>query len=367
MGANYGRFLRLSIFGESHGAAIGMVVDGLPPNIKIDLADLQFDLSRRAPGNDKTATSRKEPDEICIVSGVLDGKTTGAPICGIIENKNVRSQDYQNIETLARPGHADYTGSVRFQGANDVRGGGHFSGRLTAPLVFAGSLARQWLNTLGVHVGAHILSISQVEDFAFDPCKVHESQLKDLRKMNFPLLNSHREQSMRTAVEQARLDLDSVGGVIECAAVGVPAGWGSPFFESLESRIAQLLFSVPAVKGVSFGSGFEMAKMRGSQANDAFYVERGQIKTRSNHNGGINGGISNGMPITLQAVIKPTPSIAQTQETINNQTLESGEIAINGRHDPCIVLRAIPVIESAMLLGLAESALEMIGQKNGGI
>ncbi len=358
MAGTWGRALRLSIFGESHGKSIGMVVDGLPAGTPIDPSEVEHDMARRAPGKDLSSTPRKERDAVQIVSGVLKGRATGAPICGMIENTNTRSGDYSEMESLARPGHADYTGFVRYHGYNDIRGGGHFSGRLTAPLVFAGSLARQFLFAQGVIAGAHVAAIGQVQDQSFDPVSVGAEELAALRMADFPLLDASQEQAMRNEVEQARQDGDSVGGIIECAAVGLPAGWGSPFFESVESVVSQLLFAVPAVKAVEFGDGFALAGMRGSQANDSFYMVDESIKTASNHNGGLNGGITNGMPLILRVAIKPTSSIAQPQQTIDYRKKEQALLSVRGRHDPCIAIRAVPVIESALLLGLADLALE---------
>lgn len=364
MSGTWGRNLKLSIFGESHGLAIGMVVDGLPPNIPIDLEAVQFDLSRRAPGNDPTATKRKESDRIKVVSGLLNGVTTGAPICGMIENNNTRSADYQNIQTIARPSHADYAGFIRYQGGNDIRGGGHFSGRLTAPMVFAGALARQWLLTQNTNVGAHILSIGSVAEKNFDACHVDGIQLKKLQTMKFPLLQPEKEILMRDIVEDARMNEDSVGGVIECAASGIPAGLGSPFFDSVESLLAHLVFSVPATKGIEFGDGFDLTTMRGSQANDPIRVSPEQtVFTTTNHNGGINGGITNGMPIVFRVAIKPTASISQWQKSIDYRTMKNENLSVHGRHDPCIVIRAVPVIESCLLLTLAECLLEAKGNR----
>jgi chorismate synthase len=358
MSGNWGRNLRLSIFGESHGAGIGMVIDGLPAGLPVDEGQIATEMARRAPGKDPAATARKEADKVRLLSGVYNGKTTGTPICGLIENTNTRGEDYGNIQTLARPGHADYTGFVRYGGFNDIRGGGHFSGRLTAPLVFAGALARAFLAREGVEAAAHILSIEDVRERPFRAEDLTGNKLKKLREMSFPVLEE-REEAMRQRIRQAKEEQDSVGGVIECAAVGCPAGWGSPFFDSVESRAASLLFSVPAVKGVEFGAGFEIAAMRGSAANDALCLEKGQVRTKTNRNGGINGGITNGMPIIVRAAVKPTPSIARPQQTIDYRALEPAEIQVQGRHDPCIVLRAVPVIEAALLLALTECALEI--------
>lgn len=358
MRANFGEQFKLTIFGESHGAAIGMVIDGIPAGTPIDEEAIARDMARRAPGNDPTATARKEADRVKIVSGLFEGRATGAPLCGMIENTNTRSGDYAQLRTRMRPGHADYAGQVKYGGFNDPRGGGHFSGRLTAPLVFAGAIARQLLAAKGVTIGAHIAAIGGVADTALDPVHVNQETLDALSAMRFPLLNTAREADMRAAVEAARMEGDSVGGVVECAAVGVPAGIGSPFFGSVESIVSQLLFSVPAVKAVEFGDGMALTTLRGSGSNDPMRIQNGRVVCETNHNGGITGGITNGMPIILRAALKPTPSIAKAQETINLETGENVSLSITGRHDPCIVPRAVVVIESALAIALCELMMD---------
>lgn len=358
MSANFGRQFRLSIFGESHGGGIGMVIDGIPAGFPIDEDAIAYHMARRAPGNDPTATARKEPDRVKIVSGILDGHATGAPLCGIIENTNTRSGDYAQLRSRMRPGHADYAGFVKYGGYNDPRGGGHFSGRITAPLVFAGSIARQILQKQGVTVGAHIAAIGPLADTRFDPVSLTADALTALHESRFPLLNTSMEQPMRAHIDAARMRQDSTGGVIECAATGVRAGVGSPFFDSLESVTAHLLFSVPAVKGVEFGDGFAISAMHGSEANDPMRVVNGHVTCTSNHNGGITGGITNGMPVVLRAAIKPTPSISRTQRSVNIETMQDTDLSITGRHDPCIVPRAVVVIESALALALCELMMD---------
>ena len=358
MRGQFGEHFRLSIFGESHGPAIGMVIDGIPAGTPIDEEAIARDMARRAPGNDPTATSRKEPDRVRIVSGLFKGRATGTPLCGLIENTNTRSGDYAQLQTKMRPGHADYAGHVKYRGFADPRGGGHFSGRITAPLVFAGSIARQLLAAKGVEIGAHIAAIAGVCDTPLDPVLVDAQTLRALRERRFALLNPGQEAPMREAVEAARQDGDSVGGIIECAATGVPAGIGSPFFGSVESVTAQLLWSIPAVKAVEFGDGMALAAQRGSQANDPLAFEGGRVVTLSNHNGGITGGITNGMPIVLRTAIKPTPSIARTQQTVDLLTGENTTLAITGRHDPCIVPRAVVVVESALAIALCELMMD---------
>ncbi len=362
MRGQWGNKLQLSIFGESHGEAIGIVIDGLPAGIALDMDAIAFDMARRAPGKDPTATQRRETDIPHIVSGVYRGTTTGAPLCGMLSNQNARSQDYDAVLTTMRPGHADYTGWVKYNGFNDPRGGGHFSGRMTAPLVFAGAIARQILARSNITVGAHIQSIHTVRDHLMDDATITASELVALQQRTFPVLNPAVEQPMRDAIGHAQTQGDSVGGVVACAAVGVPAGWGEPFFGSVESVLSGLLFSIPAVKGVSFGSGFSLTTMHGSQANDPFYLEQNEIRTTTNHHGGILGGISSGMPITVRVGLKPTPSIAQSQQTVDVRRRQEVPISVGGRHDPCIVPRAVPVIESAVMLGLLSLQLEVAGR-----
>lgn len=361
MASMIGQRLKLSIFGESHGEAIGCVLDGLPAGEPIDMDAVRVQMARRAPGTDKTATTRRESDTPRILSGVIEGRdgallrTTGAPLCMVIENESQRSGDYANILSRPRPGHADYTGAVRYSGYNDIRGGGHFSGRLTAPLVFAGAVCRQILKRRGITVGGHIAAIAGIADQPFDSAAVTAEQLDRLSGIPFSLNDPSAEQKMRDAVEIARLDLDSVGGVVEAAAVGLPAGLGSPMFDGVENRLAAILFGIPAVKGVEFGDGFRLAGMRGSEANDCWrYREDGRVATATNHNGGILGGITSGMPLIVRAVVKPTASISREQDTIDCQTRENARLVVKGRHDPCIVPRALPVVEAALAVGLLD-------------
>lgn len=359
MRGSFGQHFKLTIFGESHGGAIGMVIDGIPAGTSIDEAEIARHMARRAPGNDPTATARKEPDRVRIVSGLFEGRATGTPLCGLIENTNTRSGDYAQLRAKMRPGHADYAGHVKYAGYNDPRGGGHFSGRLTAPLVFAGSIARALLAQRGIAIGAHIAAIGEVQDAPFDAVNLDSTTLLRLQESRFPLLNPARETEMRAQVNAARLEGDSIGGVIECAAAGVPAGIGSPFFGSVESVTSQLLFSIPAVKSVEFGDAGWMARMRGSQANDAMtFGEDGRVACLTNHNGGVTGGITNGMPVVFRVCVKPTPSIAHAQQTVDLVTGESATLAISGRHDPCIVPRAAVVIESSLAIALCELMMD---------
>ncbi len=347
--------MRYSIFGESHGPAIGVVLEQVPPGLVLDREAISKEMARRAPGKSPLSTARKEADVPEILSGVFDGKTTGTPLCAIIHNSDHHSKDYAKTRFLARPSHGDYTGFVRYQGCNDYRGGGHFSGRLTAPLVFAGAVAKQLLAQRGITVGAHISQIGTVKDKSFADTQLTPTLFQTLSEKAFPTVDDQAGAAMQAEILQAREELDSIGGAIQCAVLGLPVGVGSPDLGcNVEGVLAQHLFAVPAVKGISFGAGFDFASMRGSAANDPFYMDGGQVKTRTNHSGGVNGGISNGMPVLFQVAIRPTPSIGQEQNTINFSTMEDAKLTIQGRHDPCIVHRAVPVIEAAAALAICE-------------
>lgn len=354
MSSVIGDKIKLSIFGESHGEAIGCVIDGLPAGIKIDMNAVYKDMQRRAPGKEKTATPRLEKDIPHILSGMLDDVTTGAPLAMVIENTNTKSGDYSNLMTVPRPGHSDYPAYVKYGGNNDIRGGGHFSGRLTAPLVFAGSVARQILSQMGVTIGAHIKQIGSVCDAVSDLNKTDKSLLDTLSSSTFSLIDETKEQAMRDEIEKARLSLDSVGGIIECFAVGLPVGLGGNMFDTVEGKLASILFGVPAVKGVEFGLGFGFADKRASEVNDQYEIKNGRVATLSNNNGGVLGGMTDGAPLSVSVAIKPTPSIAKKQKSVNLLTMENAELEIHGRHDPCIVVRAVPVIECAVALGLLD-------------
>ncbi|WP_343212799.1 chorismate synthase [Flavonifractor sp. An4] len=335
------------IFGESHGPAIGVVLEGVPAGLELDLEQVQKELDRRKPGQDPTATARKESDLVEVLSGVFEGKTTGAPLAMVIRNSDQHSKDYESIRYTPRPSHGDYAGFIKSRGCLDYRGGGHFSGRLTAPLVAAGAVAKQVLAGRGVQVGAHISSIYGICDAALeDP-----EELKAVAAKSFPVLNDSKGEEMRQAILEAKEEQDSVGGAIECVVTGLPAGLGAPDFGcNVEGIFSQYLFAVPAVKGIEFGAGVAFSLMRGSEANDPFAVEDGKVVTKTNHAGGINGGITNGMPVTFEVTIRPTPSISLPQESVDLRTGEVTEIEIHGRHDPCIVPRAVPVIEAAAAL-----------------
>ena len=344
--------MNYTIFGESHGPAIGVTLTGVPAGLELDWAAIEKDMARRAPGKSPLATARKEADQVQVLSGVFEGKTTGSPLCAMIPNTDTRSADYTKTRDLARPGHADYPAHVRYQGFNDYRGGGHFSGRLTAPLVFAGAIAKQILAQRGITVGAHISSIYGVNDEALEDWDT----LKGVADKDFPVLNDEKGQEMQEAILEAKVEQDSVGGSIECGVFGLPAGYGSPDFgENAEGIFSQYLFAVPAVKAVAFGAGTAFSLMRGSEANDPLYVdEHGNVGAEQNCAGGINGGITNGMPLVFEVTMRPTPSIARTQFTIDMNRMEHAELELQGRHDPCVVPRAVPVIEAAAALAACQ-------------
>lgn len=360
MSSTVGNVLRLSIFGESHSPAIGCSLDGLPAGIPIDMDALQAFLERRAPGRSKTATERNEADRLEVLSGIHEGVTDGAPFAAIIRNANTRSGDYEGLRSVPRPGHADYPARIKFGNWHDVAGGGHFSGRLTAPLCIAGGIALQALASLGITVAAHIASLGPdgIADEGLDELALDESQLARLRVRAFPTISSDAEERMTQAILDARASKDSIGGIIECAAYGVPAGIGDPMFDGLENRIARLAFGIPAVKGVDFGAGFAAAYLKGSENNDPYRIIDGAISTESNNAGGILGGISTGMPLIWQMAVKPTPSIAVPQKSVDMDTLQNAELAVRGRHDPCIVPRAVPVAEAVCALALLDALLE---------
>lgn len=358
MSSIFGNKLKISIFGESHGEAIGVVLDGLPCGEKIDIDKVIEQIERRCPGNDETATNRKESDVPKILSGFLNGFTTGAPLSAIIENNNKQSSDYDNIKINPRPGHADFTANIKYNGFNDIRGGGHFSGRLTACIVFAGAICRQILDKRGIKIAAHIYSIDDIYDFKFDPIGVDEALINRLNSSGFALIDIEKEALIKEKIISAKHNSDSVGGIIECIATGVPAGLGSPIFNGVENKISSIMFGIPAVKGIEFGVGFKCSKMKGSQNNDEFYYDGNSVKTKTNNCGGILGGISNGMPILFRVAIKPTPSIGLKQQSINLYSKENTEFIIKGRHDPCIVPRAVPVVESACAISLLDMILE---------
>lgn len=354
MSSTYGENLKLSIFGQSHGPAIGMTLDGIPAGLPVDLDRLQTFLNRRAPGQGDYATPRKEGDQPEFLSGILDGFTCGAPIAAVIRNTNTRSGDYSNLKSCPRPGHADYTAQVKYGGFQDAAGGGHFSGRLTAPLCIAGGLCLQWLEDMGIRVKARILSIGpDCRDTPLDPC---HPQL-DVIGSDFPVVSREAGNRMRETIRQAKAAGDSLGGMVECFLTGLPAGLGEPMFGGVESRIASIVYGIPAVKSVSFGIGAQAAYLKGSECNDPYGFEGEKVVTLTNHAGGILGGITNGMPVIFTAAIKPTPSIAQPQQSVDLKTGMNATLEVKGRHDPCIVPRAVPVVEAAAAIAVYDMIL----------
>ena len=359
MASDFGKKVKIHIFGQSHSEAIGVIIDGLPVGEEIDLDAVQKFMARRAPGQNAWSTPRKEADLPRVVSGLFEGKTCGAPICAIIENTNTRSKDYNKLKDLPRPGHADFTAWVKYDGCNDHRGGGHFSGRLTAPLCFAGAVCKQILERKGIHVGAHILSIKGVKDMPFDAVEINAETLQAVAEKVFPVQNDAAGEEMQAAIAAAKEKGDSVGGIVECAITVLPVGVGEPMFDGLESVLAQAIFAIPAVKGVEFGAGFDVAELFGSENNDDFIVEDGMVKTKTNNHGGSLGGISSGMPLVFRAAFKPTPSISMEQDTISISKRENDRLAVTGRHDPCIVPRAVPVVEAAAAVAILDLLCRM--------
>lgn len=358
MASQFGKHITVSLFGQSHGNAIGVVVDGLPAGFPVEEDTLARFLARRAPGRSPLTTPRHEADAPEFLSGVVDGKTCGAPLCAVIRNTNTRSADYAELLDLPRPSHADYPAFVKYGGAADMRGGGHFSARLTAPLCIAGGIALQMLAARGITVGAHLAAVGGVADDPFDPVHIDAATLGVVGEKPLAVLNDEAGERMADAVAAAAAEDDSVGGIVECAAVGLPAGIGDPMFDGMENRLAAAIFGIPAVKGVEFGAGFAAAAMRGSVHNDPYRMENGRVITETNNAGGIAGGITTGMPLLLRAAFKPTPSIGKQQRTVRLSTGENADLAVRGRHDPCVVLRAVPCVEAATALVLLDMLLE---------
>lgn len=364
MGSSFGTNVRVQIFGQSHSAGIGCVVDGLPSGFAVDLDELARFMARRAPGKNAWSTARSEADRVRVLGGLNErGETCGAPLACLIENTNTKSSDYDELRRIPRPGHADLTAQLRWQGAQDVAGGGHFSGRLTAALCAAGGVALQMLAARGIRVGAHLLAVAGVRDIPLeayrnDPAsrQALASQLDALAdERAFPTLSEEAGRAMRDEIARARADADSVGGIIECIATGVPAGLGSPLFDGIESSVARILFGIPAVKGVEFGRGFEVADLRGSENNDPFAIEDGEVRPQTNNAGGNLGGITTGAPLVFRMALKPTPSIARPQASVDLFALSEAQLEVRGRHDPCIAPRAVPVAEAALALAVLDA------------
>lgn len=360
MASVFGNVIHLSIFGQSHSPAIGCSLDGLPAGIELDLDALQRFLDRRAPGRSDTATMRREADAPEFVAGVTDGRTDGAPLAAIIRNADTRSGDYAGLRRVPRPGHADFPARIKYRNMHDVAGGGHFSGRLTAPLCVAGGIALQALEGCGVRVAAHIANLGPegIPDEPLNPMEADPGQLAAIASHELPCIDADAASRMREAILSARSELDSIGGVVECAAYGMPAGVGDPMFDGIENRIARIAFGIPAVKGVDFGAGFGAAYLKGSENNDAYRMVGGAVRTETNRAGGILGGITTGAPVVWQMAVKPTPSIGRAQRSVDMDEGTDTELTVRGRHDPCIVPRAVPVAEAACALALLDALLE---------
>lgn len=356
----FGNSISLTLFGESHGAVIGAVLDGLAPGIAVDTDFIKSQLDLRRPYGD-ISTTRHEADEPRVVSGVFEGKTTGTPLCVLIENTDVKSRDYSDIKDILRPGHADFTAREKYHGFSDYRGGGHFSGRLTAPLVAAGAIVIAALRECGILIGSHIKECRGVKDTAFSDLDTLGEAVGKVNDLLFPVLDGKAADLMRSGIREAAAEGDSVGGILETAVIGVPAGVGEPWFDSFEGVLSHGIFSIPAVKGIEFGEGFNFARLRGSEANDAFAVKDGKVITLTNHNGGVNGGITNGMPIIFSTVIKPTPSIYKEQDTVDVGKSENITYRVKGRHDPAVIHRARVVVDSVTALVTADMLAQRYG------
>ena len=352
MSSTYGNQVHVSLFGQSHGEKIGCVIDGLPSGEAIDMNELKSFMSRRAPGG-AYATKRREPDEPHIVSGLFNGRTCGAPLCILIDNTDVKSADYEWMKDMPRPGHADYPASVKYKGWQDYRGGGHFSGRITAALCAAGGIAMQILERRGISIAAHLLSMGNITDTAFDPMNIGEDVISTA-KTGFPTISDAAAEKMKALIDEIREAGDSVGGTVECAVTGMPVGIGSPVFNGVENAIARAVFAIPAVKGIEFGEGFACARMKGSENNDTYEWKNGQPALQSNHAGGILGGLTDGAPVIFRAAFKPTPSIAMAQHTVSLSARRDAILEITGRHDPCVAVRAVPVVEAAAALAMID-------------
>lgn len=358
MANQYGNNLHLSIYGGSHDAEIGMHLSGFPKDFRFDRAALLRFMARRAPNGGAFSTPRKEPDTPVFLSGLTEDRTNGDEIHAVIYNTNAHSKDYSFIYDTPRPGHADYAALCKYGPSVDLRGGGHFSGRLTAPLCIAGGMALQYLAQRGIHVGAHIEAIHGIKDDSFDPTYISSDCFDSLKASPFPVLNEQAGEQMQQAIAAARADKDSVGGVIECAVTGLEKGLGEHMFNGVEGRFASLLFSIPAVKGVEFGVGFGAANLLGSENNDPYCIDGDRIITKTNNCGGILGGMTNGMPLVFRVAFKPTPSIAKEQQTVSLSRMESTTLSVPGRHDPTVVVRAVPVVEAAAALATLDLLLD---------
>ncbi len=363
MASSFGETLRVSVFGESHGDSVGVLLDGLPAGFEISSDELAAFMARRQGGNDAYSTPRKEPDIPEFLSGVSQGRTNGFPLCIRIANTNTRSGDYKALADLPRPSHADYTAWAKWNGKADLTGGGHFSGRLTAPLCAAGGIAKQILRARGVLVGAHLYSVGEVSDTPF-PLYPDAALFDEIARREFPVISPKAGERMAQEILNARAESDSVGGIVECAVTGLEAGLGDPMFDGMENRLSRVLFGIPAVKALEFGGGFAICRSRGSQVNDPFCVRDGVIRTETNYSGGIQGGITNGMPVLFRVGFKPTPSISREQRTVSLSGMEERTLQIKGRHDPCVARRAVPVVEACAALTVLDV---LLGERAGAV
>lgn len=354
MSFSIGEKLRLTVFGQSHANMIGVIIDGLPAGLEFPADKIHAALDRRRPGKHQWTTSRQEEDLFTIQSGIVNNRTCGAPVCLTIANKDQRSQYYDQMVQIPRPSHADYPAYVKYQGYSDVRGGGHFSGRMTAPIVMAGAWAQDILTQMGISIYGHIASIGDIQDRTFDPVDPPMADLAHVSTKEFPVMDDHQGQAMQALILEAKEDQDSVGGQVEVIVTGLPVGLGRPLYDSCESKLAHAIFGVPAIRGIEFGTGFAASKMRGSQHNDPYHVKDGCISTMTNHHGGIIGGLTSGMPLVFRVAVKPTSSIGKSQASVNLETFESQELIIEGRHDPCIVPRVVPVLEAMTAITLLD-------------
>ena len=358
MATTYGKNLKITIYGGSHDAEIGIIAEGLPRGFAIDMTELGRFMERRAPGRDEHSTARREPDAPVFLGGVDGNTLNGETLRAVIYNKDQHSRDYKDLEFIPRPSHADFAARAKYGEAVDLRGGGHFSGRLTAPMCIVGGICLQYLRTLGIHIGAHAYCIGNSYDKPFDAVSLDRETLERPAKARYPFLDGMAGEAMQAEISAARDAGDSVGGIVECGIIGVPAGLGEHIFDGIENRISGIVFGIPAVKGIEFGNGFECAHLRGSENNDPFYTDGEKIYTKTNNAGGILGGMSSGMPIIFRAAMKPTPSIYKEQDSVNMSTMTNTRLAISGRHDPCIVLRAVPVFEAAAAIAITDILLD---------
>lgn len=358
MSSIWGKNIKISIFGQSHSEAIGVVIDGIPAGEAFDEESLAAFTAKRAPSNNKLGTPRKEADKFEVLSGVANGKFCGAPFAAVIHNTNVRPGDYSEFSDKPRPGHADFTATVKYHGANDPSGGGHFSGRLTAPLCIAGGICKQLLEREGIYIGAHHEKIGRVSDVRFDPVTVDKQAFDKLESSSLTVIDKNKLPEMEKAIEDAAREGDSIGGVIECAVTGLPVGLGEPMFDGMENKISSIVFGIPGVKGIEFGNGFDCTGLFGSENNDSFIVKDEKITTKTNNHGGILGGITSGMPLIFRVALKPTPSIFKTQNTVSLGEMSNSELTIKGRHDPCIAVRALACVEAVAAIAVYDAFLE---------